>query len=564
MWKCNFSAFYYNVVIGAISLAFIVVFVIGCSQMVGSLDGLNQNISLELRFLPEYLLRTGMRFFFAIFFSLVFSIIYATIAAKNKRIGRFLIYILDILQSIPVIGYLSLTVTLFLNLAPNNILGVELAIIFAIFTSQVWNMIFSIYQSLISVPTDLYEVARIYKLNNWKIFWKIELPFAIPNLIWNVILSMSSGWFFIVVSEVIIVGLHSYTVPGMGAYIALALKTMNVKAIIYATMAILTIICIFNELFLKPFATWSYKFLYEFNIGANKKNYSWLLDCMQRAEICNIIVYPIRIFCHFIINIKLPKIISKYSYHISIIFEIIWWLLIVLILFVSYQQLYFICINHLKMNDIMISLEYCSITALRVIILLLISSIIWIPIGIFIGLRPRLISKVQPIIQFLTALPASLYYPVFVITILHFNLNPNIWLSIMMVVGSQWYILYNVIGGTQAIPNELLEVGAIIKLNWLHKTMKIIFPAIFPAYVTGLITAAGASWNASIIAEIISWGDTTLITPGIGSYITTNTTQGNFPQIALGLMVMILFVLILDNLIWQPLYKFASTKFCLE
>jgi len=536
----------------------------GITAMFGPLSLLNQKITLDPHNLPGYLLRTGVRFIVAMFVSIIFAILYAAVAAKNLRMRKFMIPLLDIFQSIPVLGYLSFTVTAFVSLTPHNIFGVELAVIFAICTAQVWNMIFSLYQSFITVPKELYEVAQLYKLNQWKVFWIIELPFAVPGLIWNIILSMAASWFYIVAQEVIAVGTQNYTVPGMGAYITLALQNMDIRAVIYATFSIISLIFIFNELFFKPLVSWSYKFRYEFNIGANTKNQSWLLSYFQQASIVSCIVLPIRRIGHFIINIKIPRCLSVRSTLIGIILEILCWISVIYLLFISYQKLYGLCHNNLNLADIKEVLIDGIYTSTRIIILLLIASLIWVPIGIYIGLRPKLASFVQNITQFLTAFPANLYYPIFVLLIIHYKLNPEILLSVMIVMGSQWYILYNVIGGAQAIPTELLEAAKVFRMSFTHKLLKITLPAILPFYMTGIITAAGASWNASIIAEIMTWGTTTLTIPGIGAYVTTNTNSGNFAHITLGLVTMSTFVIVVNHLLLQPLYSFVSTRYRLE
>jgi len=564
MNKLDYSELYYNVVVAVVFTVFVCVFIIGLGSMYGPLSKLNQNISLNPQFLPEYLLRTGMRFLIAMSFSVVVAIIYGVISAKNLRMRRFLIPLLDIFQSIPVLGYLSFTVTVFVNWTPNNILGVELAVIFAIFTAQVWNMIFSVYQSFITIPNSLYEVARIFKLNKWQIFWRIELPFAIPGLIWNIILSMSASWFYIVAQEVITVGTQSYTMPGMGAYIALALKHMDIHAMIYAAMAMTSLIFAFSEFFFKPLVAWGYKFRYEFSIGSDTKHESWFLHYLQRASICRIITMPMRKLFDFIVNLKFSSMINKNMPLISKGFELIFGGLVLWALIIVYQQLSTLCANHVVLGDVIYTFKLGLITAVRVIVTLMLASFIWIPVGIFIGLRPKISNMIQPAIQLLTALPANFYYPLFVITIVHFKLNADIWLSFMIVIGSQWYILYNVIGGTQTIPTDLLEAGTIFNLSSFRKCFKIILPAILPFYITGLITASGASWNASIIAEIITWGNITLTASGLGTYIAANTTAGDFAHIALGIIVMCIFVVSINHILWKPLYIFASTRFRLE
>ncbi len=564
MRKLNFSKLRYNVIVITIFIVLAYIFTHGLEKMTGTLDQLDQGVSLDYGMLPEYLLRTGMRFLIAIIFSVLVAIIYAYFAAKNLRMRRLLVPLLDVLQSIPVLGYLSFTVTAFINIAPGNILGIELAVIFAVFTAQVWNIIFSVYQSFITIPSTLYEVAKMYRLNKWQIFWKIELPFAVPGLIWNIMLSMTSSWFYIVVQEVITVGTQNYTMPGMGAYIALALKDMDALAIIYATVSMISLILIFNELFFKPLVAWSYKFRYEFNVGEDARRGSWFLDCLQRASVCGIITKPAQKLFDRMLYINLVPVLRQNLRLMSVASEVLFWSLILWALILLYQQLYTLCANHLSIEDVFTTLRFGGITALRIFVMLLCVSAIWIPVGIYIGLNPRLASRIQPVVQFMTALPVHLYYPLFVVTIVHFKLNCDIWLSFMIVIGSQWYILYNVISGTQTIPTEILEVASICKLTVLRKAIQIHLPSIFPSYITGLIAAFGGSWNASIVTEIIHWKNHTLITDGLGSYITINTIAGNFAEIALGVITMSIFVVSINYLVWKPLYQFASTRFCLE
>ncbi len=564
MHDITFEKIFYNTITIIILGLFAFVLFETLEQMSSPLSSLNDKISLKISHLPEYLARTCARLLIALTLSVIIAVIYAAAAAKNKRIGALLIPLIDIFQSIPVLGFLSFTVAFFISLEPDNVFGIEMAIIFAIITTQVWNMIFTVYQSLISIPQDLYEVAAVYKLNKWKTFWRLELPYALPGLIWNIILSMSASWFFIVTQEVINIGEKHYTMPGIGGYIALALKKMDLSALFYGTLAITFAIVIFNIIIFKPLISWSDKFRYEFNIGANNIGNTWFLNCLNKANLVQIAFMPFKILCNKILNIKVPKIISTHHTFLQKTAEAIWWLFIFWALIKLAIISYNICHNNLKLSDVFLTFKLATITALRITTLLVLSSLIWVPVGIYIGLRPKLSNAIQPVCQFLLSIPANIYYPIFVISIVKFHLNPDIWLSLVIIIGCQWYIVYNVIGGTQTIPTELLEAAKIFRLKLSTRLIKILLPAIIPHYVTGLITAAGGSWNASIVAEIISYGHTTLVAQGIGSYISINTTAGNFPKITLGIIMMIGFVLLIDHFIWKPLQKIASTRFNLD
>ena len=564
--KCKLDSsnrVYVNTILALIMIFMVSLVIIGFNDMFGPIGTASKEIDLNIKSLPGYALRTTMRFIFAMLLSVMFALVYALLAAKNKRIGAFLVPLLDIFQSIPVLGYLSFTVTAFLAIAPNNIFGIEMAIIFAIFTAQVWNIIFSVYQSLTTIPFELYQVSNVYKLNKWQIFWKVELPFAIPGLIWNMVLSISSSWFFIVVSEAISVGTNTYTLPGLGVYISVALQRADIEAVLYAMVAILGVIFLFNQLFFAPLIEWSHKFRYEFNSTATRSS-SWLFDYLAKSSLFN---YPGGILsriCRLFLQIKLPKIITNYSRIIGYILEITWWIIVVYVFKLMFEQVYVLFDRQLSVAEVIHVIKLGAITAFRVLAILLVASVLWVPIGVYIGLRPSLVIKIQPLLQFMTAIPANIYFPLFVIAILHFNLNPDIWLSLMMIIGSQWYILYNVIAGSQSIPTELLEVTKNLKLSGIKKWSKLILPAIFPFYITGMITASGGAWNASIVSEIITWGKSTVIATGIGSYVTINTTAGDFTKITIGIIVMSCYVVMINNILWQPLSNYASKKFRLE
>lgn len=560
----DFSRLYYNIVVLLILAVGGALFCHGIRLMNSDLSTLNPQISLDLLHLPEYLFRTSMRFIVSMLFSIVVAIIYGSIAAKNMRIAAILMPVVDILQAIPVLGFLSFTVMFFVNLAPSSVLGVEMAIIFATFTSQAWNMIMSVYQSLLSVPLDLYETARSYKLNKWQTFWRIEVPFCMPGLIWNSVLSMCASWYFVVAAEVVSVGVHNYTVSGMGAYISLALRNMNFQAVFYAFIGVVCLSVIFNEFFFKPFIAWSCKFRYELTIGPSSVYDSWLFDYLRKADVTEILFIPFKFLKNFILSISFPKFVIKNIRIFSVVLEILWWILVVIAIVFIYQSLHSLCVGKVGWTQIVEVSKLGLMTTARVFGTAVVASIFLVPFGIYVGLRPKLASIIQPINLFLTSVPANLYYPLFVIMIVKYQLNVNLWLSYVIMTGSIWYILYNVISGAQTIPTELLEVGDVFKLSRFWKLVKITVPAILPFYLTGFMTCTGASWNATVVSEIIQWGNTTLVADGLGSYITIHTKNGDFPEIALGLVIMTILVLLTNTIALKPLYNFISTRFRLE
>jgi NitT/TauT family transport system permease protein len=531
-----------------------------------------QAISLDPANLPEYALRTTLRMLAAMVASLLFTLVYGTLAAKSKRAGKVLVPILDILQSVPVLGYISFTVTFFLALFPSRVLGAELAAIFAIWTSQAWNMTFSFYQSLRTVPRDLDEVARGFHLTGWQRFWKLEVPFAMPGLIWNMMMSMSGGWFFVVASESITVGDQSITLPGIGAYLAQAISEKNMHAVGWVILAMVVVILAYDQLLFRPLVAWSDKFRME-NTSSGDAPESWLLDVIRRTRLIRLLLVPagrmisraarvpLRLPARLIRPARKPRAGKRASSRAG---DLAWGAFVVLLtLYVAYRVVSYVSTG-VSWGEVGHVFVLGFITLLRVALLIAISSVIWVPLGVLIGLRPALAEKIQPLAQFLAAFPANLMFPVFVIVIVRFHLNPDIWLSPLIVLGTQWYILFNVIAGATAYPNDYREVAANFRIRGWQWWRKAMLPGIFPYYVTGAITASGGAWNASIVSEYVQWGDTRLAAHGLGAYIAQTTAAGDFPKIILGIAVMSLFVTLFNRLLWRPLYAYAESRLRLD
>ncbi|CAN7707844.1 ABC transporter permease subunit [Phyllobacterium sp. LjRoot231] len=520
-------------------------------------------LSLDPINLPIYALRTMLRMLLAIVLSLIFTFIYAATAAKSRRAEMVMIPILDILQSVPILGFLTFTVTFFLNLFPGSVLGAELASVFAIFTSQAWNMTFSMYQSMRNQPKDLEEATQSFHLTGWQRFWRLDVPFAMPGLVWNTMMSMSGGWFFVVASEAITVGDTTVTLPGVGSYVALAIQQQNILAIFYAVVAMLAVIILYDQFLFRPLVAWADKFRFE-TTSSGIAPTSWMLDLFRRARITRWLAAPLALLTRLIWNLRLPALprigSGKANPATS---RVIDWLWIGLIA-VSAAYSAYVSITYLRTNigwsDVALAIRDGFITLLRVIVLMALATLIWVPIGVWIGLRPKLAEKVQPLAQFLAAFPANIAFPAFVLLIVHYGLNANIWLSPLMILGTQWYILFNVIAGASAFPSDLKEAARSFRLGGWRWWFKVILPGIFPYYITGAITASGGSWNASIVAEVASWGDTHLTTPGLGSYIANATTAGDFPRVVLGIAVMCIFVTLFNRLLWRPLYAFGERR----
>ena len=524
-------------------------------------------ISLDPWRLPEYALRTVLRMAASLVVSLVFSFPYAALAAKSRQAEKILIPVLDILQSVPVLGFLSITVTGFIALFPGRLLGVECAAIFAIFTSQAWNMTFSLYQSFRTVPVELTEAARMYHLSAWQRFWRLEVPHGVPPLIWNMMMSVSAGWFFVVASEAITVSGQTILLPGVGSYIATAIAERDLGAIGYALLVMLIVILLYDQLLFRPLLAWSRKFRGD----TDTEEYDfrpWFLTVMQRARFFDLLQSSV-----LALNRGFDRAINAMSWRWSPAYDarpaspaMIRFFDLALLAVASAAVVWLFAFVREQVSGEEIGWVFLlgALTALRIIVLIVIASLIWVPIGVWVGLRPQLAERVQPIVQFLAAFPANLVFPAVVVLILKFDLNPEIWLSPLMILGTQWYILFNVIAGTAALPTDLKLVASNLGLRrWLW-WRRVIWPAIFPAYVTGAVTAAGGSWNASIVAEVVQWGNTTLQATGIGAYITQYTAAGDPARIALGIGVLCLYVLVFNRLLWHRLYELAAERLRLD
>lgn len=522
-------------------------------------------ISLDPKYLPYYGLETALRMFIALIFSLLFTFTVGTLAAKSERAGKVLIPVIDILQSVPVLGYLSITVIGFIALFPNSMMGPECAAIFAVFTAQVWNMTLSFYQSLRTVPTELREATEMYHLNGWQRFWRLEVPFSMPGLLWNTMMSMSGGWFFIVASEAITVANQDITLPGIGSYIALAITDENWSAIAYAILATFLVILIYDQFFFRPLVAWAQKF--HMTELADEKPKSWLLNIMQRSPFFRALAAKLKQLSNFITQLNFtalkPKI-RRNRVQLERTKDVLWYGVVGALLAVGGYYLTRYISQQISLAEAGHVFLLAAYTAIRVFVLILLCSFIWVPIGVYIGLNQKLARVIQPIAQFLAAFPANLLFPVFVIFIVTYKLNVEVWTAPLMVLGTQWYILFNVIAGAVAIPKELKSASQMMHLKGWLKWRRFLLPAIFPYYVTGAITAAGGSWNASIVAEVISWGHTTLVAHGLGAFITQSTDAGNFPAITLGVLVMCVWVTVINILFWRRLYRYAEERFTLS
>lgn len=520
--------------------------------------------------IPYYAGRTLLRMWIAFAFSLFFAISLGYLAAKNAMARSVILPALDVLQSVPVLGFLSATVTGFMALFPGSLLGVECASIFAIFTGQVWNMAFGFYHSMVTVPNDMQEAATNYGLSRWQRFRVVELPASVHSLIWNSMMSFGGGWFFVAQSEAISVMNKDIKLPGLGSYMASAIERGDNQAALLAVIAMLVLILASDQLVWRPMLAWADRFKIELT-GSSAAPTSWVYDLLQGTTLFAWMSERVWAPLGDALNRWSAKegiAASRIKPEVSLR---IWQALGVLVgLWLLYQMatglFSAIAILHgaLTLPLLLKVVWLGALTLLRVLAMTVIATLIWTPVGVWIGFHPGAARIAQPLAQIGASFPVNMTFPVvvgwFVAT--HTSMN---WGSILLIaMGTQWYILFNVVAGAMAIPNDLKEAADINNLKGWQRWKTMILPAIFPYWVTGACTAAGGAWNASIVAEAATWGSTTLKADGLGAFIADVTKTGDTPMIIVSIGVMSLFVVTMNKFVWRRLYGYAERRFRLD
>jgi NitT/TauT family transport system permease protein len=529
------------------------------------------DISLEPGMLPYYAGRSLLRMFIAFGASLLFTLVYGYIAAKSKAAEKVLVPLLDILQSVPVLGFLSATITAFMALFPGSLLGVELASIFAIFTGQAWNMTFSFYHSLMTIPKDLEEASAVLRLNWWQRFIRLELPFSCIGLVWNSMMSFGGGWFFLAASEAISVLGENIRLPGVGSYLAMAIETGDAQAIFYSVLTMVLMIVLVDQLFWRPLVVWSQRFKMELS-EANNQPSSFVFSILQRSIVINKFkVYVLKPAAHFLSKILNRLAILSESAAIGVKHVAVGKLPATIFKIACYGLFFywisgpareaFTLVAKMDNREIIEVFQFGLCTLGRVLIAVCLGALWTIPIGVRIGLNPRLAKVMQPVVQIAASFPANMLFPFITVLFLKYQVNFEWGSILLMMLGTQWYILFNVIAGAMAIPNDLLEASAIYKLSGWQRWKALILPSIFPYLVTGAITASGGAWNASIVSEIVNWHEDQLTATGLGAYISQVTAQGDWSGIIWGITVMCIFVVAINRLLWRRFYQLAERKY---
>lgn len=525
-------------------------------------------ISLDPRMLPYYAARSTLRMFLALGASTLFTFAYGYLAAKNKRAEQVLIPLLDILQSVPVLAFLTITVTGFMSLFPDSLFGLELASIFAVFTGQAWNMTFAFYHSLITLPKELDDAAMVFRLSKWRRLVTLEIPASMIGLVWNAMMSFGGGWFFVSISEAIQVEHQTYVLPGVGSYVAEAYRQNDTAAILYAILTMVVVILVVDQFFWRPLVAWSEKFKLEKTISADVAT-SWLLDLMRSAKLPRLFGTYWRRWLRWFRRLRWPRLPffkhrrgDRNSKRKPFINGDLWFgaslgAVVVGALWIGTRFV----TQEVATKEIGIAFYLGFLTFLRVLVLLTVATAVWTPIGVWIGFNPRFAKLVQPLVQFLSSFPSNFIFPALGYFFYRTHIGLNAGAIVLMALGAQWYIMFNSIAGAMSVPSDLREMATNMGLGGWSLWRKLIIPAIFPAWVTGAITASGGAWNASIIAEIQQVGHKELTASGLGAYITQASHANDVPRIVLGVTVMCIFVVGVNRFVWRRLYTLAETRY---
>lgn len=523
-------------------------------------------VSTDPSNLPFYAVRSLLRMFVALFASVLFTFVYASAAARMRRAEKVLLPILDILQSVPILGFLSITVTAFINLFPGSTLGLECASVFAIFTSMAWNMTFAFYYSLVSQPRELDEAARVMRLTKWQRFWRLDVPSGMIPLVWNGMMSFGGAWFFLAASESISVLNHRYALPGIGSYAATAIGNGDLGQVGIAIGVMVVMVIGVNVLFWRPMTAWSERFRVEESESADRPR-SVILDLLRRSSLPELAARPLRplgpaldramrVFGLAEHPLARPAARERTG---DVFFA---GAVAVVVVFGAWKAFDYVHTT-VGLGEFGHAFALGAVTFARVLVLLVAATAVWVPIGVWIGMNPRVTRFAQPAVQVLASFPANFLFPFATAAFVALGISLDLGAVLLMALGAQWYILFNVVAGASAIPSDLREAMTGFQVRGRLRWRAFVLPAIFPYYVTGGITAAGGAWNASIVAEVVDYGSHHLTATGLGSYIAEATGTGAFPQILVGVSVMSVYVVALNRLLWRRLYRLSETRYAL-
>lgn len=527
------------------------------------------HISNSIGALPVYAFYSVVRMAIAYTLSLTFAIAYGYVAAYNPRLESWMIAALDILQSIPVLSFLPPLVLAMVALIPGHQLGIEMGVILLIFTGQVWNLAFSFYSSLKTIPREMIEASRIYRYSGWQRFWQLEMPYAAIGLVWNSIVSVAGGWFALIFCETFTMGERNFQLPGLGSYIQTATYEGDVHALISGIATVVLIVVATDQLLWRPLIVWSDKFKIE-NVESSERISSPILEMLRRS---NLAAMPGRLFARLdepvfrrmaLTNVRRP--IKPTDQNKKPQVPVAGWMLIAVVGAVAVWGAVqaAVMLGTVSTAELKLLIEGAAATFLRVNVALLISAAWTVPVGVAIGLTPRVARVVQPLAQILASVPATAFFPILLMGLVKIGGGLGIGSVALMLLGTQWYILFNVIAGAMSIPSDLREVASLFRFTRWQRWTKLILPGIFPYLLTGMVTASGGAWNASVMAEYSHVKDRTLETVGLGAQIDAATDAGRFPILLLATIMISLIVITMNRLVWRRLSRLSETRFKLS
>ncbi len=509
--------------------------------------------------LPKYTFYSMSRGLLGYVLSLIFSLVWGFWAAKDRLSERVLIPVLDIFQSIPILGFMPGLVLLLVGLFPGSNTGLELAAIVMIFTSQAWNMAFGVYHSVRIIPQDKLDCARVYRLNSWQQAKWLEIPSTIISLVWNSIMSMAGGWFFLMVNEAFILGGRDFQLPGLGSYMSVAASNGDIPAMLWAIFAMIALIVFLDYFLWKPLVAWSQKFRSEDTTSTPYAD-SLFFQVLTHSFLVNKARQGVR----FLVGLLPEKRahLEKKPLPGLLISRVCLFAVVALIA----TALFFLgnTIIAVPLEQWLHLSHMLLLTFGRVVCCIVIGTLIALPLGLMIGLSEKLSRSLEPLIQITASFPATLLFPMMILLFNYIGISLNIGCIILMLMGTQWYILFNVIAGAKAMPSDLREVLTTFRLKKMQRFLRLYLPAVFPYLVTGLVTAAGGAWNASIVAEYISYKDQIRTVPGIGSTINLSAQNGDIPLLVASIVIMAVVVAFLNYQIWLRLYHYSEKRFSLN
>jgi NitT/TauT family transport system permease protein len=549
-------------------LIVVVVLYLGAQLALGTPEIIQgPNINLDPAALPFYALLSIGRMLAAYTLSLIFSIFYGYAAARSKRAERWLMPLLDILQSIPILSFLPIVLLSLTAILPQR-MAVELAAIILIFTSQAWNITFSFYQSMRTIPTEYREAAAVFRFSRWLRFKQVELPFASTGLIWNSVMAWAGGWFFLMAAEIFTLGARDFRLPGLGAYLQTAASQGNTQALVIGIGTLIFIIVLLDQLVWQPLLAWAERFKVS-QVADDNPATSWFLNSLRRSGLAHF--FSQHVFARF--NRWLNRTLNRPPQRVASLEPsetgkrsvVGWLMLLVVTLIIGYGLI--------QAGGLLLTLPLSAwgeiaigalATLLRVVVAVSIALAWTIPVGVLIGTNPRAARILQPLVQIAASIPATALFPVLLLGLLSLPAGANIAAVLLMLLGTQWYLLFNVIAGASAIPQDLQFTSDLLRLKGWKRWRTLILPALFPYIVTGLITASGGAWNASIVAEFTEFSGEISRVTGLGAEITAATAAGNYALVLASTLTMIVLVVTINRLVWRRLYRIAEYRFRMD